>query len=207
MGRKEHSEGALVAMMAESSDFLCHMVILRIHQNMDKHASMLLRECCCACCMSIEVTCSYRFEVALVQQPIRFYAMVRKVLLATDKAFAKEAVTKMEAVFKAAKYDLVQLENYKQRSELLAAAAECDAMIIRSDKASADLFDVAKNLKLIVRAGAGVDNIDLAAASAKGVVAMNTPGQNSNAVAELAFGMMGGQWVPSRQGHCNPTGL
>jgi len=116
--------------------------------------------------------------------------MAQKVLLATDKAFAQEAVQQMEAIFKDAKYEFVKLENYKERSEFLTAAADCDAMIIRSDKATADLFDAAKKLKLIVRGGAGVDNIDLSAATAKGVVAMNTPGQNSNAVAELAFGMM-----------------
>jgi len=116
--------------------------------------------------------------------------MAKKVLLATEKAFSGAAVAQAEAIITAAGHSLVKCENYKERSEFLTAAADCDAMIIRSDKANAEMFDAAKNLKLIVRAGAGVDNIDLAAASAKGVVAMNTPGMNSNAVAELAFGMM-----------------
>jgi phosphoserine aminotransferase len=114
----------------------------------------------------------------------------RKVLLATEKAFAPKAVQEIEAVLGKAGYAFDKLEGYTNHEELLAASEGCDAMIIRSDKADKALFDAAANLKLIVRAGAGVDNIDLAAATERNVVAMNTPGQNSNAVAELAFGML-----------------
>jgi len=114
----------------------------------------------------------------------------RTVLLATDKAFAAEAVTKIEAVLTEAKYTLAKLENYKSKDELLAAVATVDAMIIRSDIVDAAVLEKAEKLKICVRAGAGYDNIDLKACEAKGVVAMNTPGQNANAVAELVFGMM-----------------
>ena len=113
-----------------------------------------------------------------------------KVLVATDKPFAKVAVNGIKEVVENAGYELVLLEGYTDNSQLLEAVADVDAMIIRSDKATKEVIDSAKNLKIIVRAGAGYDNIDLAAATEKGVVAMNTPGQNSNAVAELALGMM-----------------
>jgi D-3-phosphoglycerate dehydrogenase / 2-oxoglutarate reductase len=115
---------------------------------------------------------------------------MKKVLIATDKPFAKEAVDSIRRVTEKAGYQLVLLEKYTEKSQLLEAVANVDAMIIRSDIADKDVIEAGKNLKVIVRAGAGYDNIDLAAASAKKVVAMNTPGQNSNAVAELAFGMM-----------------
>jgi D-3-phosphoglycerate dehydrogenase len=115
---------------------------------------------------------------------------MKKVLVATDKPFAPEAVTEIKKVIDAAGYEFVLFEKYTDHSDLVKAAGDVDAMIIRSDKADAEMIDAAKNLKIIVRAGAGYDNIDLAAASAKGIVAMNTPGQNSNAVAELALGMM-----------------
>jgi len=114
----------------------------------------------------------------------------KTVLLATEKAFAAEAVDKIAKVFEEAKYTLVKLENYKAKSELLTAVADVDAMIIRSDIVDADVLEAAKNLKIVVRAGAGYDNIDLKATEAKNVIAMNTPGQNANAVAELVFGMM-----------------
>jgi D-3-phosphoglycerate dehydrogenase len=113
-----------------------------------------------------------------------------KVLVATEKPFAPAAVNEIKKVVDKANYELVLLEKYSDNSELLAAVADVDAMIIRSDKATKEVIDAASNLKIIVRAGAGYDNIDLEAASAKNVVAMNTPGQNSNAVAELAIGMM-----------------
>ncbi len=113
-----------------------------------------------------------------------------KVLVATEKPFAPAAVDEIRKVVEGAGYELALLEKYSDNSELLAAVADADAMIIRSDKATKEVIEAAKNLKIIVRAGAGYDNIDLAAASEKGVVAMNTPGQNSNAVAELALGMM-----------------
>jgi D-3-phosphoglycerate dehydrogenase len=113
-----------------------------------------------------------------------------KVLVATEKPFAPAAVNEIKKVVDKANYELVLLEKYSDNSELLAAVADVDAMIIRSDKATKEVIDAASNLKIIIRAGAGYDNIDLEAASAKNVVAMNTPGQNSNAVAELAIGMM-----------------
>ena len=115
---------------------------------------------------------------------------MKKVLIATDKPFAKEAVETIEKIGKDAGYEVVKLEKYTTKEQLLEAVAEVDAMIIRSDIADRDVINAAKNLKIVVRAGAGYDNIDLVAASEKSVVAMNTPGQNSNAVAELAFGMM-----------------
>eukprot|EP00403_Amphidinium_massartii_P028867 CAMPEP_0178402786 /NCGR_PEP_ID=MMETSP0689_2-20121128/17026_1 /TAXON_ID=160604 /ORGANISM="Amphidinium massartii, Strain CS-259" /LENGTH=320 /DNA_ID=CAMNT_0020023707 /DNA_START=82 /DNA_END=1044 /DNA_ORIENTATION=- len=117
----------------------------------------------------------------------------RTVLLATEKAFAKDAVQKIEAIFKSApvgNYTLKKLENYKAKEDLLAAVADADAMIIRSDIVDQAVLDKASKLKLVVRAGAGYDNIALPACHTKGVVAMNTPGQNANAVAELVFGMM-----------------
>lgn len=116
--------------------------------------------------------------------------MSKKVLLATEKPFAKVAVDGIQKIFDDAGYELVKLEKYTDQADLLKAVADVDAMIIRSDIASAEVISAANNLKIIVRAGAGYDNIDLPAATAKGICAMNTPGQNSNAVAELAFGMM-----------------
>ena len=115
---------------------------------------------------------------------------MKKILDATDKPFALVAVKEIRKVVEGAGYELVLLEKYTQKSELLAAVADVDAMIIRSDIADREVIEAGKNLKIIVRAGAGYDNIDLAAATANKVVAMNTPGQNSNAVAELALGMM-----------------
>ena len=113
-----------------------------------------------------------------------------KVLIATEKPFAKTAVEGIESILKEANYEVVRLEKYTDKAELLAAVADVDALIIRSDKVTAEVLDAAKQLKIVVRAGAGFDNVDCAAAKTKGVVVMNTPGQNSNAVAELALGMM-----------------
>ncbi|MFZ4402158.1 MAG: NAD(P)-dependent oxidoreductase, partial [Bacteroidales bacterium] len=113
-----------------------------------------------------------------------------KVLIATDKPFAKVAVDGIRKIVEDAGFELVLLEKYTAQSDFLNAIATVDAAIIRSDIADKEMIEAGKNLKIIVRAGAGYDNIDLAACTAKGVVAMNTPGQNSNAVAELAFGMM-----------------
>ncbi|MBO5817065.1 MAG: 3-phosphoglycerate dehydrogenase [Paludibacteraceae bacterium] len=113
-----------------------------------------------------------------------------KVLIATEKPFAKSAVEGIEAILKEANYEVVRLEKYADKAELLAAVADVDALIIRSDKVTAEVIEAAKQLKIVVRAGAGFDNVDLAAATAHNVVVMNTPGQNSNAVAELALGMM-----------------
>ena len=113
-----------------------------------------------------------------------------KVLIATEKPFAKTAVEGIESILKEANYEVVRLEKYTDKAELLAAVADVDALIIRSDKVTAEVIEAAKQLKIVVRAGAGFDNVDLAAATAHKVVVMNTPGQNSNAVAELALGMM-----------------
>ena len=113
-----------------------------------------------------------------------------KILVATEKPFAAAAVDGIKKEAQAAGHEVVMLEKYTEKQQLLDAVADADAAIIRSDKFTADVFDAAKNLKIVVRAGAGYDNIDLAAATAHGVVAENTPGQNSNAVAELVFGML-----------------
>lgn len=113
-----------------------------------------------------------------------------KILVATEKPFAKVAVDGIKEVATEAGVDVVMLEKYADKSELLNAVADVDAIIIRSDKIDNEVFDAAKNLKIVVRAGAGFDNVDLAAATAHGVVVMNTPGQNANAVAELVFGML-----------------
>ncbi len=113
-----------------------------------------------------------------------------KVLLATDKPFAKAAVDGIKEICDKAGFELVKLEKYTSKDQLKAAVKDVDAIIIRSDIIDKEIIDAADNLKIVVRAGAGYDNIDLAAATAKNVVAMNTPGQNSNAVAELAVGMM-----------------
>ena len=113
-----------------------------------------------------------------------------KVLVATEKPFAKAAVDGIKAIVEKNGHELALLEKYTDASQLLAAVADADALIVRSDKVTADVVAAAKNLKIVVRAGAGYDNLDLAACTAANVVAMNTPGQNSNAVAELAIGLM-----------------
>lgn len=113
-----------------------------------------------------------------------------KVLVATEKPFAAAAVEGIKKEIEGVGNELVLLEKYTEKAQLLDAVKDVDAMIIRSDKADAEVLDAAKNLKIIVRAGAGYDNIDLAAATAHNVVAENTPGQNSNAVAELVFGLL-----------------
>ena len=113
-----------------------------------------------------------------------------KILIATEKPFAAAAVEGIKKIFTEAGFETVLLENYTDANDLIKAVADVDALIIRSDKASRQVIEAGKNLKIIVRAGAGFDNIDLAAATEKGIVAMNTPGQNSNAVAELTFGLL-----------------
>jgi D-3-phosphoglycerate dehydrogenase len=113
-----------------------------------------------------------------------------KVLIATEKPFAAAAVNGIKKIFDGAGFETVLLEKYTDPNDFVKAVADVDALIIRSDKANKAVIEAGKNLKIIVRAGAGYDNIDLAAATEKGIVAMNTPGQNSNAVAELAAGMM-----------------
>ena len=112
-----------------------------------------------------------------------------KVLVATEKPFAAVAVDGIRKVTQEAGYELELLEKYSSKADLLKAVADADALIVRSDKVDAEVMDAAKQLKIVVRAGAGYDNIDLASATAHGVCVENTPGQNSNAVAALVFGM------------------
>ena len=113
-----------------------------------------------------------------------------KIVVATDKPFAKVALDGIRKEIEAAGYELVLLEKYGDKARLLEAVQDADAIIIRSDVIDAEVLDAAKQLKIVVRAGAGYDNVDLEAATAHNVCVMNTPGQNSNAVAELAFGLM-----------------
>ena len=113
-----------------------------------------------------------------------------KILLATQKPFAAAAVNGIVDILEAAGHQVVKLEKYAEQADLVAAVADAEALIIRSDKVTAEVLDAAPALKIVVRAGAGFDNGDLEAATAHGVVVMNTPGQNSNAVAELALGLM-----------------
>lgn len=115
---------------------------------------------------------------------------MEKILIATDKPFAVSAVQNIRKIIEDAGFELQLLENYTQKSELLLAVSSANAVIIRSDIIDKEVIDAGSQLKIVVRAGAGFDNVDLEAATAKGVVVMNTPGQNANAVAELAFGMM-----------------
>ena len=113
-----------------------------------------------------------------------------KILIATVKPFAPAAIEKIKSIVDDKGYKFALLEKYTDKSQLLEAVADADALIIRSDKITNEVMNAAKNLKIVVRAGAGYDNVDLDSARAKGIVVMNTPGQNSNAVAELALGMM-----------------
>lgn len=113
-----------------------------------------------------------------------------KILIATEKPFAPVAVEGIRAEVETAGYELALLEKYTEKSQLLEAVADVDALIIRSDKVDSAVLDAAKQLKIVVRAGAGYDNVDLEAATTHGVVVMNTPGQNANAVAELVMGLL-----------------
>lgn len=113
-----------------------------------------------------------------------------KVLLATDKPFAPQAVAEIQKIVEDGGHQFVKLEKYTEKSQLLDAVKDANAIIIRSDIIDAEVMSAAPQLKIVVRAGAGYDNVDLAAATERGVVVMNTPGQNSNAVAELVFGML-----------------
>ncbi|MDR3226366.1 MAG: 3-phosphoglycerate dehydrogenase [Prevotellaceae bacterium] len=113
-----------------------------------------------------------------------------KILIATEKPFAKTAIDGIKKIIENAGYELCLLEKYTAETQLLSAVADADALIVRSDKVTKNVIDAAKNLKIVVRAGAGFDNLDLTACTEKNIVAMNTPGQNSNAVAELVLGLM-----------------
>ncbi|HOI49625.1 MAG TPA: NAD(P)-dependent oxidoreductase, partial [Prolixibacteraceae bacterium] len=114
---------------------------------------------------------------------------MKKVLVATDKPFAPEAKNKIEKVIRKAGYQFTTLESYTSKSEFIAAVADVDAIIVRSDIVDAEVLEAAKNAKIVVRAGSGYDNVDCQAARERGIVVMNTPGQNANAVAELAIGL------------------
>lgn len=116
--------------------------------------------------------------------------MSKKVLVATVKPFAPQAVEQIKAKCQEAGYELILMEKYAEQSNLVDAVKNVDALIVRSDKVTAEVIQNSEELKIVVRAGAGYDNLDLEAANEKNIVCMNTPGQNSNAVAELAFGMM-----------------
>ena len=111
-----------------------------------------------------------------------------KILVATEKPFAKAAVDGIREIVEGAGYEMALLEKYTSRQQLLDAVATADGLIIRSDVIDAEVLDAAPQLKVVVRAGAGYDNVDLAAATSHGVCVENTPGQNSKAVAELVFG-------------------
>lgn len=115
---------------------------------------------------------------------------MKKVLIATEKPFAQAAITGMHPVLAEAGYEMVLLEKYTSKEQLLDEVKDVDAIIIRSDQIDAEVMDAGKNLKVIVRAGAGVDNVDLEAATSRNICVMNTPGQNANAVAELVMGLL-----------------
>lgn len=115
---------------------------------------------------------------------------MKKVLIATEKPFAKTAVEGIRKIVADAGYETVLLENYTEKEQLLRAIKDVNAVIIRSDKIDKDVIGASQHLEVVVRAGAGYDNVDIEAASAKNIVVMNTPGQNSNAVGELAIGLM-----------------
>lgn len=133
----------------------------------------------------------YTFEKK-EEKALYFTSFVKgmKVLIATEKPFAKAAVDGMVEILEGAGHTVVRLEKYTDKTQLLDAVADVDALIVRSDKITCDVLAAAPNLKIVVRAGAGYDNVDCCDAKARGVVVMNTPGQNSNAVAELAIAMM-----------------
>ena len=113
-----------------------------------------------------------------------------KILIATEKPFASAAVDQIKNILEGAGHNVAKLEKYSDKKQLIDAVSDAEAVIIRSDKIDKEVIENAKKLKIVVRAGAGYDNVELDAATQNGVVVMNTPGQNSNAVAELAFGMM-----------------
>lgn len=113
-----------------------------------------------------------------------------KILIATEKPFSKSAVEDIKKVVDATNHELVLLEKYTEKQQLLDAVADADALIVRSDIVDAEVVNAANHLKIVVRAGAGYDNLDLEAMRNKHIVAMNTPGQNANSVAELVFGML-----------------
>lgn len=126
------------------------------------------------------------------ERAVDFYGLIEpmKILVATEKPFAKAAVEAIANVVNEAGFELALLEKYTEKAQLLEAVKDADALIVRSDKVTAEVIAAAPQLKIVVRAGAGYDNVDCAAATERGIVVMNTPGQNANAVAELALGLM-----------------
>ena len=116
--------------------------------------------------------------------------MSKKILLATEKPFTKQTVEEIKSIIEKSGFIFNLLENYKTSQELKDSLKDINGLIIRSDKITPELIDSSPNLKIIIRAGAGVDNIDIPHATKKGIVVMNTPGQNANAVAELVFGLL-----------------
>ena len=139
-------------------------------------------------CNSLE--CNYVEGETMEVEDITECKKKMKILIATEKPFAKKALDGIKEILTTAGYEVALLEKYTEKEELIAAVADVDGMIVRSDKVTAEVVEAAPQLKIVVRAGAGYDNVDLAAASARDIVVMNTPGQNSNAVAELAIAMM-----------------
>ena len=125
-----------------------------------------------------------------IRQSKTNYLLMKRVLIATEKPFAPAAANQMIETLEGAGYQVKRLEKYTSKAELLEAVKDVDAMIVRSDIVDKEVIEAANILKVVVRAGSGFDNLDLATCTEKGMVAMNTPGQNSNAVAELAIGMM-----------------
>ena len=115
---------------------------------------------------------------------------MKKILVATEKPFAKAAIDQIRPIVEGAGYEFALLEKYTEKAQLLDAVKDASALIVRSDKVTREVIEAAPELKIVVRAGAGYDNLDLEACTDKGIVAMNTPGQNSNAVGELVLGMM-----------------
>ena len=140
--------------------------------------------------MSNSLCCNYVEWETIEVEDLTEQNRKMKILIATEKPFAKRALDGIKEILAAAGYEVALLEKYTEKEELIAAVADVDGLIIRSDKVTAEVIEAAPQLKIVVRAGAGYDNVDLAAASARDIAVMNTPGQNSNAVAELALAMM-----------------
>ena len=134
--------------------------------------------------------CFIFISLLLSFEQITIKGIKKKVLVATEKPFAKEAINEIKSTIENAGYELILLEKYKDKKEFLKAIADVDALIVRSDKVDKEVLDAAKNLNIVVRAGAGFDNIDLQAATSHKIIVENTPGQNANAVAELVLGLL-----------------
>ncbi len=139
---------------------------------------------------SIKILRSAQDDNVILRSEATKNLYIMKVLVATEKPFAAEAVDGIREIVEGAGHELALLEKYTEKEQLLTAVADADALIVRSDKVTADVVAAAKQLKIVVRAGSGYDNVDLKACTEKNIVVENTPGQNANAVAELAIGMM-----------------